>query len=76
MLKLLIIAVAVGLLLWLLFGRASRAPRRGPPKDARGGAEGMVACAHCGVHLPRSEAMPVRGLHYCSAAHRDAGSSD
>ena len=76
MLKLLIIAVAVGLLLWLLFGRASRAPRRPDKRDVGSGAERMVACAHCGVHLPRSEALPVRGLHYCNAAHRDAGSTD
>jgi uncharacterized protein len=36
-----------------------------------GSVENMVACAHCGVHLPQSEA--VRGeasLHYCSDAHR------
>jgi len=74
MLKVLIIAVAVALLLWLLFGRSARRgePPRGGRNDARGGAEEMVACAHCGVHLPRSEALAARSLHYCSAAHRDA----
>lgn len=74
MLKLLIIAIAVGLLLWLLFGRSARngePPRRGQ-RNGRGGAEDMVTCAHCGVHLPRSEALAARSLHYCSAAHRDA----
>ncbi len=71
MAKALIIALAVALLLWLLFGRA---PRRGkPPGGAkRGGAEDMVSCAHCGVHLPRSEALGARSLHNCSADHRDA----
>ena len=74
MLKILIIAIAIGLLLWLLFGRGTRngkAPRnakRGP----HGGTEEMVTCAQCGVHLPRSEALAARSLHYCSAAHRDA----
>jgi uncharacterized protein len=76
MVKVLIIALAVALLLWLLFGRAARRdkpPRREPPRDMRrGGAEDMVSCAHCGVHLPRSEALAARSLHYCSAAHRDA----
>jgi uncharacterized protein len=74
MLKILIIAVAIGLLLWLLFGRGARngKPPRGAPPDARGGPEEMVSCAHCGVNLPRSEALAARSLHYCSAAHRDA----
>jgi uncharacterized protein len=74
MLKILIITVAVALLLWLLFGRSARngQPPRGGRGDARGGAEEMVTCAQCGVHLPRSEALAARSLHYCSAAHRDA----
>jgi uncharacterized protein len=74
MLKVLIIALAVALLLWLLFGRAARQgkpPRGSPPRHAGGDAEEMVTCAHCGVHLPRSEALAARSLHYCSAAHRD-----
>lgn len=34
----------------------------------------MVACARCGVHLPRDEALAdAGGQLYCSAAHRDAG---
>ena len=71
MVKVLIIALAVALLLWLLFGRAGR--RDKPSRSTRrGGAEDMVSCAHCGVHLPRSEALAARSLHYCSASHRDA----
>jgi uncharacterized protein len=73
MLKALIIGLAIALLLWWLFGRSARGgkpPRRGagPGRDV----EAMVACAHCGVHLPRGDALAARGLHYCSAAHRDA----
>lgn len=40
-------------------------------------AEKMVACAHCGIHLPESEA--VRGqnaLPYCCDAHRASHSAD
>jgi uncharacterized protein len=70
MIKVVIIGIAVALLLWLLFGRASRTPP-GAKRDVRGGAEEMVTCAHCGVHLPRSESLAARGLHYCSVAHRD-----
>jgi uncharacterized protein len=32
----------------------------------------MLACAHCGVHLPRDEALPGRGGVFCSEAHRAA----
>lgn len=30
----------------------------------------IVACARCGVHLPRDQALPgARGHSYCCAAH-------
>jgi uncharacterized protein len=32
----------------------------------------MLSCAHCGVHLPRDEALPGRGGVFCDAAHRAA----
>jgi uncharacterized protein len=37
----------------------------------------MVACAHCGLHLPQAEAIVAdvggTALPYCSEAHREAG---
>jgi uncharacterized protein len=31
----------------------------------------MVACAQCGLHLPKSEALPgTRGDWYCCKEHR------
>jgi uncharacterized protein len=42
----------------------------------RGGdapAEDMVACEHCGVNLPRSEALERRGRYFCSEEHRALG---
>ena len=74
--KFVILLLAVLLLLWMLFGRSRRGDRAGrPPRSAPPGAqtEGMVACAHCGVHLPRSEAVHAGALTYCSPAHREAG---
>jgi uncharacterized protein len=36
----------------------------------------MVACAHCGLHLPRSDAvLDAQGRGFCGAAHRLAGPS-
>jgi uncharacterized protein len=40
-----------------------------PPGDS---VEKMVSCAHCGVHVPASEAVVAGSLSYCCAAHRDA----
>lgn len=42
-----------------------------PPQPTVGAAEKMVRCAHCGIHLPQSEALAgVGALHFCSDAHR------
>jgi uncharacterized protein len=45
-------------------GGASPPPPPGPQE--------MVRCAHCGVHLPRADAVVGRLNLYCSAEHRDA----
>jgi uncharacterized protein len=31
----------------------------------------MVACAHCGTHLPSTDALQDGGVFYCSAEHRE-----
>jgi uncharacterized protein len=72
MAKYVVVALVVGLVLWLMFGRRGRGSS-GTHTSARRGSEDMIACAHCGVHLPRSEALVAGGRAYCSAAHRDAG---
>jgi len=54
-------------------GPSPRPPAPGPaaPPPA---VEAMIACAHCGLRLPASEALrDAPGRPYCSAAHRDAG---
>jgi uncharacterized protein len=84
MTKLILIAVAVFVFLWLL-RRTLAAPRKGDaPPQAPGEAKGdLVSCAHCGVNLPKGEAYAVRGVppgaggrHYCSEEHWRAGSRD
>jgi uncharacterized protein len=70
MLKLLVVVLVVVVVLWLMSSRrgtVQRTPRRAAPKAP----ETIVACAHCGVHLPRSEALEGRdGRLFCGAAHR------
>ena len=45
--------------------RPEKAPPRAPvlPQD-------MVACSHCGVHVPRAEALMLGQHAYCCAEHR------
>jgi uncharacterized protein len=73
--KYLLVIVVVGVMLWLMFGRdrvAGPAKRRAP--DPPAAPESRVACAHCGVHLPRSDTVAdPTGRLYCGNAHRLAG---
>ena len=76
--KFLLLLVVVLAVLWLLRSGSRRvAPPAAPSKAARdvpadAPAEAIVACAHCGLHLPHSEALPGRGGVFCSEAHRAA----
>jgi uncharacterized protein len=31
----------------------------------------LIACAKCGLHLPRQEAIERRGQYFCTAEHAD-----
>ncbi len=74
MLMRLVFLLLMGGLLWLawrkLMPRDADAPPPAPPAPT-GGPEVMRRCAECGVHLPESQALPGRGGHFCSAAHRE-----
>ena len=51
-------------------------PQAPPSESARANkaAPGqMVACRHCGVHLPADEAVFDGQLPYCGPSHRQAG---
>ncbi|MFM7531694.1 MAG: PP0621 family protein [Rubrivivax sp.] len=84
--KILVLLLVVGVAVWALLTR-SRGPRRdpgvrgpgaprggaAPAPGAAGGAQDMLRCAHCGVHLPAPEAVHALGRGYCSAEHAAAG---
>jgi len=66
---LLVLAViAVGYAFWR-GQRTGTPPSKGkrPPPPAP---QDMVACARCGVHLPRSEALTHGSRTYCCAEHQ------
>ena len=69
--RLILLAVAVLALVWLV-RRALRARRvdAAPPAGAPGE---LVACAHCGVHLPRAEARSAPPGLYCCEEHARLG---
>ena len=74
------LAVAVAAFLWFNHAKRQRLKQRTPPAAQKHPAptnvdpisEQIVACAHCGLHVPRSDAViTVDGAAvYCSEAHR------
>jgi uncharacterized protein len=71
---LILVAVVVGLALWFLKGRRTGAPTASDRGPRAAEPAAMVACAHCGVHLPRPDAtFDGEGRSYCGEAHRVAG---
>ena len=72
--KIFLFLIAVFLLLWLLRGGQRRRTPPPPTAQQRTLAEPqpMLACAQCGVHLPRDEALPGKGGVFCGDAHRAA----
>ena len=73
--KFFLVAAVVLFVLWLV---RSGERVRGPGGSRHGARREqapveMTQCAHCGVHLPRNEALSGPGGAYCSEAHRQAG---
>jgi uncharacterized protein len=66
-----LVIVVLGLMFWFGKGRRSGAASQSsePPRALT-----MVACAHCGLNLPQSEAVEGEGgRHYCGVEHRRLG---
>lgn len=49
-----------------------RSYRKSTPRQDHPVVEDMVRCAHCGVHVPRSESILAGGNFFCSVEHRNA----
>ena len=61
----LVLAVALAWVVYKAYRKSSmrdRPPRAAAPED-------MVRCAHCGVHLPRSESHARDENFFCSEEH-------
>jgi uncharacterized protein len=65
--KLILLALGIAFAWWVLkkYRKSvaqDAAPRVQAPED-------MVRCAHCGIHLPRSESHASGGEFFCSEDH-------
>ena len=65
--KLIFLVLVVALAWWILKSYRKSLPLDAPPRAAA--PEDMVRCAHCGVHLPRSECHVSDEKSYCSEEH-------
>ena len=75
-LRWLLLVILGAVVVWRLgVGRRSAPPVRGPaPSRPTQLPATMIACTHCGVHLPADESLvDGQGRPYCSPAHRQAG---
>lgn len=71
MLKYLLL-IALAAIVWWSWQKRTRSGAELPRQEKP--VERMVACAHCGVHLPESDSLAGGGRYYCCEAHRQAGS--
>lgn len=65
-----IILLVLGLLLAYAVLQSYRRRIDRPDSRTHKGAEDMVRCERCGIHLPRSEGLLASGKFYCSIEHR------
>ncbi len=75
--KFLLLLLVIGVAFWVLRGRL-RGGGAAPPEPGKATktppAQAMLACAHCGVHLPQGDVVAdADGRPFCSDAHRLAG---
>jgi uncharacterized protein len=68
-----LLLIAIGFVVLALF-RAYQRSLNKPTQPAREQTvEDMVKCAHCGVNLPRSEAIYSGGEFFCTPEHQKLG---
>lgn len=67
------LVLLIALHIWRSNRRKAAAPRA-PAKPQLAEPEDMVTCAHCGIHLPRSDALASPDQRsYCSHEHKQLG---
>lgn len=67
--RLLILAIIVVFVVYFV-KRKLQSGQQNPQAPKPSTNEKMVKCAHCGVHVPVSEALLLNDAYYCSDAHK------
>jgi uncharacterized protein len=63
--RLILIIIVIALVYLLLKSYRKKQSSQDEPAEM----QSMVACAYCGVNLPKNEGLLVEGKYYCCAAH-------
>lgn len=63
-----ILGILIFLVVYLLKHKWQPPQQKAP--EAPPANEKMVKCAHCGMHVPISEAIAIHDQFYCSDAHK------
>ena len=67
---LILLAVLFGVWLWRSGRETTGATKSGGRQAPRPTPQDMVACHHCGLHLPASDAVQGHNGWYCGHPHR------
>lgn len=77
---LVLVVVFVGVWMWRnnrMAATQDRQQKKARAADREAGQQVMVACAHCGLHIPQTEALPspdgTPEQWFCSSEHRKLG---
>lgn len=68
-----LLLIAIGFVVLALFRAYQRSLGQPSSSTREKTVEDMVKCAHCGVNLPRSEAIYSGGNFFCTPEHRQLG---
>ena len=71
--KIILLVIAAFGLYLLIKGIGRKAAARKDDAPVANPVESMVACAHCGINLPESEALADCGRFFCGEAHKRLG---
>lgn len=72
-----VVVIIAALMVARLLTQKQKKPLVAPPRSDKApapqGSEQMVRCAHCGIYMPRSEALMSNAHTWCSLEHAKLG---
>lgn len=71
LIRLLLILILCAIV-WQFLKRWLAGPSQDQTRSSTENLQQMVRCEHCGLHIPKQEAIVDRDKYYCCPEHRDA----